>query len=213
MELRRTEKLMRRPAAVAQIVAIALLGAGCGGDDDRTGTDRAGADQTHAVQSTTAGAPAQDPAPTVAVADKDEPERSLASRQGQIDDDPVRLQIVELARGATTSTLTIRVTNTGHQGSAQIHRVFSDGEIGDESLNGSENLDGITLVDSRGAKRYLVARDSRGVCVCDTALGSTFLDPQTSLVLSATFAAPPAGVKAIDVVIPRFGAFRDVPLS
>jgi len=32
------------------------------------------------------------------------------------------------------------------------------------------------------------------------------------LLLSATFGAPPPDVDALDVVIPRFGTFEDVPL-
>lgn len=33
------------------------------------------------------------------------------------------------------------------------------------------------------------------------------------MILSATFAAPPPDVRAMDVVVPKFATFKDVPVS
>lgn len=78
---------------------------------------------------------------------------------------------------------------------------------------GDSRLDGVSLVDAKNRKRYLVARDSKGDCVCDAGLGSKFVEGGAPLTLSATFGAPPEDVEALDVVIPSFGTFKDVPLS
>ena len=49
--------------------------------------------------------------------------------------------------------------------------------------------------------------------MCDSNLGAQFVGDGTTTVLSATYGAPPADVKAMDVVVPRFGTFKDVPIS
>lgn len=138
----------------------------------------------------------------------------VASRDGQIDGEAIRLEITELARSGGTSAITIRLVSKGgpDAGSAQISDTLDDG-ISNDSGNTYDTVDGISLIDAANRKRYLVARDSGGQCVCDNELSGTFVKPGAPTVLPATFAAPPANVKAVDVVIPKFGTFKNVPLS
>ncbi len=78
---------------------------------------------------------------------------------------------------------------------------------------GANTLDGISLIDSKNRKRYLVGRDSNGACACDRDLGTAFVNADSPVALSATFGAPPPDVTSMDILVPQFGTFKDAPLS
>jgi len=67
-------------------------------------------------------------------------------------------------------------------------------------------------VDPEGRKKYLVARDSEGRCLCTNQLGSEFL-AQGAVNLEATLSAPPAEVRQVNLVVPGVKTFTDVPLG
>ena len=58
-----------------------------------------------------------------------------------------------------------------------------------------------------------MASDGKGRCLCSRNLNSMFLDYGNPMLLSASFAAPPADVAAIDVRIPNFGTVKNVPVQ
>lgn len=212
---------MRKTCAVAATVtAMAFVAAGCGSDDgggeesagaaDAVGNVGAPAPGSSGVRPSTAPVPAPDHGSQRPPKDSE----SLGGREAHVDHDPVRLDIVELTRSGATSALTIRLTTTSDDTpGAQIAGTLDDGISDDAAGNEYDTVDGITLIDTANRKRYLVARDSTGRCVCDNELSSTFVERTAPTVLSATFAAPPEGVETVDVVIPKFGTFKNVPLS
>ena len=54
----------------------------------------------------------------------------------------------------------------------------------------------------------------RGACACTTfATGIQEIRPGAAQALDATFPAPPAGVKVVDVQLPVFGLVRDVAIA
>lgn len=132
---------------------------------------------------------------------------------------PVRADLAPLQRRGDLVVLNLVLTHTGEDGSWQVSDGLDDGTT--NGLEGSVqeqdparySVDGITLVDGENAKRYLVARDERGWCVCSASLHGLFLEPGGSVVLSATFAAPPEDVEAMDVEVPLFGTFAAVPVQ
>lgn len=193
----------------ALVLAAAALGAaGCAGGDDGGGSEQA---QEGAGTSKVAEPAAEETTTSQGDAEP-APEEVLATREGKIDDLPVKLEITELTRSGDTVILGLSVAVTegnSDENGADIFTAFDDGNLSDATAT----MDGITLIDSTNAKRYLVARDSDGACVCDDNLGSEFVveDPPTRL--SATYGAPPEDVDALDVEIPRFGVIRDVPIS
>lgn len=192
------------------LVAIVLVAVGCGGGDENGSAavqTTAGDANVQAVKTAAA-----QPAPA---AEPSDAQNGLASRDSQIDKVPIRLEITELRRSGATSAITIRlvVTDDTGDGSAQIADTLDDGISDAENGNEYDTTDGISLIDTVNRKRYLVARDSSGRCVCDNSLSGTFVRSVGPTVLSATFAAPPEDVKAVDVVIPRFGTFKNVPIS
>jgi len=214
---------MRAIRISALTVAVALASAGCGGVDSRDGDRPAeGSGPGEALEgrrrvATGRGRTGRHGAG--ASSQEDEAGDALASREGQIDGDAVRLDITELRRSGSTTALTFELTvdepRAGEEEpSAQVAQTFDDG-LSETDGKGQDyaSLDGVSLVDARNRKRHLVARDSEGVCVCDEDLSGTFVKPGGPVVLSATFGAPPADVDAVDVVIPNFGTFKDVPIS
>jgi hypothetical protein len=193
--------------------------AGCGGDgDDEESAEGDGDTVVTVTGEETEG----DETDTSAEETAEVLEDSLASRDGEIDGVPVRLDIVEFVRSGSTVQLTIGLTNLAEVGGsdAQISDTFDDGAqaaprspaeaAGDLDAH---TMDGISLIDGTNSKRHLVARDSAGDCVCDGDLSAKFLEPGVPALLSATFGAPPEDVEALDVQIPGFGTFTDVPLE
>ena len=217
---------MRATSITGLIVAAAFAAAGCGGGDDResdapSGDTAPGRSLEGAGESTTTagelGGTAAEPEPE---SDEQGTGGALASRVAQIDGEAVRLNVTELRRSESTTALTFELAvgepRAGEEEpSATVGDTFDDGLSESDGGKGQESwtVDGVSLVDAANRKRYLVARDSEGVCVCDNELLSISVMPGSPVVLSATFGAPPADVEAVDVVIPKFGTFKDVPLS
>lgn len=219
---------MRAPSTVGAILASALVAAGCAGgseEDDREGPvagDRS-SQPSEGLGNLDSSSTEEQTEPSETPTEEEPPEGSggaIASRDGQIDEEAVRLEITDLVRSGSTTALTFELTvaetRAGEtEASAQISDIFDDG-LG-EATGGkgqdSFTIDGVSLIDATNSQRYLVARDSEGVCVCDGSLSGRFVEPGAPTALSATFGAPPADVDAVDVVIPNFGTFKNVPLS
>jgi hypothetical protein len=201
-----------RPRTSAALPLAALLAlTGCGGGDK---SDK----QSSKTSQSTASGPqstSTSPAGKAVVV----PAKAIAARKGSISRNPATLEVLELRRGSETTALTLRVSTDGSS-EFQIGEAFDDGV--EQKVQGAStsdapvnltSLDGITLVDTKNRKRYLVGRDSKGVCACDSGLGGVFLGRDNPVILSALYAAPPADVSAVDVLVPRFGTFNDVPVS
>ena len=127
------------------------------------------------------------------------------------------MSILSLVRSGLTVELTFEVSTTAS--SVGVGDWFDDGidesvkGEGPGNLDGSNTVDGVFLVDGTDAKKYPVARDSNNKCLCDDNLFLKDVTNAAPMVLSATFGAPPAYVKAVDVFIPHYGTFANVPLS
>lgn len=202
--------MLRRGTTIAAVLALLSVPGCLGGDDEQAAEPAPKETETAAEPQATSTTPGGEQVEV--------PEEALASRDGAISGTPVKLELLELKRGGETSVLTFRIATVGGD-EVQIGEKFDDGA--DQKIEGASNtdaplnvtsMDGITLVDTQNRKRYLVGRDSKGVCACDSGLGGVFLgsDP---VILSATYAAPPADISAMDVLVPGFGTFKDVPVS
>ena len=72
-------------------------------------------------------------------------------------------------------------------------------------------IGGVHLIDPVGKKKYFVARDSEGKCVCSQKVADIPKGSRANL--WAKFPAPPDDVQQISIVIPHFSPMDDVPLS
>ncbi|GGS72122.1 hypothetical protein GCM10010156_33700 [Planobispora rosea] len=136
------------------------------------------------------------------------PDKVVAGREGALDNHRFRVEIVQFLRRDRFVNLTFTVTVTKGDGGLgwQVNNAFS------AVPQQHPTVDGVFLVDTRNAKKHLVALDSDNACVCSR-IGSLFLKEGESAAFSATFAAPPEGVTSMDVHIPNVGTLADVPLG
>ncbi len=127
---------------------------------------------------------------------------ALASAEGELPG--LQVEIQELKRTAgDTLTLKLAFVNTGQQ------KVVMD-QFGGPGFN-MWSLAGISLVDIVGRKKYFVASDSEGKCLCS--LDISALQPKARVNLWAKFPAPPPDVQTISVLIPRFAPIEEIPIS
>jgi hypothetical protein len=118
------------------------------------------------------------------------------------------VDVAELKRGSGgTVTLKMAFVNDsdkaigfGYNFADPDHQIRDHGSIG-----------AVQLVDPVGKKKYFVARDSEGKCVCST--GIPDVAPHSRLSLWAKFPAPPDDVQKISIVIPHFQPLDDVAIS
>ncbi|NRQ40759.1 hypothetical protein HII36_54480, partial [Nonomuraea sp. NN258] len=136
------------------------------------------------------------------------PDKVLAGREGTLDGHRFKVEIVQLVRRDRFVNLTFTATVTKDGGGLgwQVNNSFS------AVPSQHPTVDGVFLVDVKNAKKHLVALDSEGACVCSRIQG-LFLKQDDQAVFSATFAAPPADVAAVDVHIPNVGTLADVPIG
>lgn len=140
------------------------------------------------------------------------PEQKLGSRETSDQSVRIRVTLTSLARQQNLVTLnfTASALSIADTSSWQVAGFFGD-TSGPDGISGAVN--GVYLIDGKNKKKHIVASDSNKRCVCTSNLSATFVKPGQSVVLSATFAAPPRDVNAIDVHIPHAGTFRNVPIS
>lgn len=177
-------------AAVALTVALAVALIGCAPfDKDDSGS---GKDDGRSEQGLTAGAATTGPSRTIARATFD----SLAAPGAKIE-----IGIVELRVTGQLAQLTLSITP----------RVpGSDSPTVYELTKGLDP--DVALIDNVNLKRYVVVKDSAG-----TLLQPDWIEvhlrngqPNTETYM---FAAPPQGVRTMDVVFGPWPPFRDVPVT
>ena len=141
---------------------------------------------------------------------------AIAQSAGTADGKPVRFVLTELRRSGPTVILNARLELADGADSAQVADTFDDGSYQDLEANETESgdvFDGVAMVDPEGRKKYLVARDETGRCVCTNALNGQFAREDSAVQLTATLTAPPAEVTQIDLLIPHFETLRGVAIS
>ena len=201
-----------RIGSISAVLAVGALLTGCsvGGDGGET--------RTVTVQQPApsgGGAPTQtQPAPG---GDADQG-AAVAETTTNLDDVPARFVVTELKRSGPTVILNARLEPTqevDNSVSGRINNELSDGqtqELTGGSTEEGDVFDGVSIVDPEGRKKYLVARDSEGRCVCTNQLGSEFVG-QGPVNLEATLSAPPADVQRVNLIVPGVKTFTDVPLG
>jgi hypothetical protein len=195
---------------LALAAGLALL-SGCGGGDD---DQQAASTPTPTGTATPAATASATPTPTAG-----EPTAPVVQGEGSADGGRFIFTITELKRSGPTVVVNASVSLAGgsEKDSIQINDTFADGISQDlkdtSSQEANDVFDGIALIDPNGRKKYLVARDATGRCVCSNDLGSAFVEEDAPVNLQATLAAPPDAVTTVDVVIPNVKTFTGVTIS
>ncbi len=162
---------------------------------------------TTSATTTTTAAPAT-PASTSAAAPATAATTSSGIASADGEKPGTRVDVQELKRGSGgTITLKMAFVNDsenaigfGYNFADPDHEIRDHGSIG-----------AVQLVDPVGKKKYFVARDSEGKCVCSTKIPD--VAPHSRVSLWAKFPAPPDDVQKISIVIPHFQPLDDVTIS
>jgi hypothetical protein len=202
---------MGRLLGLAAIAALLL--SGCGGGDDNNG----GATASTPTPTPTA-TPSATPSETATAAPTVEG-APVAEGQGSADGGRFVFRITELRRSGPTVVLNATVSLAGgsEKDEIQLNDTFSDGVFvnikNSDAQEQGDVFDGVALIDPNARKKYLVARQADGRCVCSNELGGEFVEEDAPVNLQATLAAPPESVTKVNVVVPSVKTFIDVPLS
>lgn len=129
------------------------------------------------------------------------------SRTARVDGVALRMDVALLRRAGGTATLDLRLVNGAEPGGAS----FDVGDHFDDD-GWEDSVSGIYLIDSATGQKIRPRFDGHS-CVCTRNGSDIELPPGATTMLTATFPAPSPGTASADVVVPHFGAFRDVPLA
>jgi hypothetical protein len=155
---------------------------------------------------TTSSAPAPASTPAAAPPAAATTSSGIASADGE--KPGTRVDVSELKRGSGgTVTLKMAFVNDSDT-SIGFGYNFADP---DHDIRDHGSIGAVQLVDPVGKKKYFVARDSEGKCVCSTKIPD--VAPHSRLSLWAKFPAPPDDVQKISIVIPHFQPLDDVAIS
>jgi hypothetical protein len=176
-----------------------LLAAAVGCSKNEPAAQGAAAPPAAATSAPAAATPAARPPPPAAAP------AAIATTEGSFD--RVRVDVTELKRtGGGTVTLKFMIVNDSGRDLGQGDVVIGTGGLMEDGYS----IAGVHLIDPVGKKKYFVAKDSAGKCVCS----SFGIVPGGGRANHwAKFPAPPDEVDRISIMIPPFAPMDDVPLS
>ena len=194
---------MRARNLIAPLAVLALTG--CGISSPLTPPATGGAQNNPAPPQNQPGQPAPSPvAPT---------ELPILGKRTTADRDvPLEVAVRQVSSGTGAMTVTFSVTNRSTSGTTWWANSFFDDGVNQYPQDNRWTVDGMAVIDTTNAKRYLPARTADHQCMC-SANTSTSISPDQTIYLSATYQAVPAEVTKVSVDIPHAGVFADVPVT
>ncbi|MQA79779.1 MAG: hypothetical protein GEV10_15080 [Streptosporangiales bacterium] len=198
---------MGRRAALLAVVAclVAVATTGCSPDRPEPGQRSSPSSPTTPPSPTTPSPSATSETGSASPS----PTRTLAYRNTRVggsrtDGPAIRVEIYALRRDGELAVLEFGVRNRSTEPTS-LGRTLSAGER-------EFDASGVTLYDPATELRSSPA-ESGGECVCSTDLDSAVIEPGATQLLTATFGAPRAGVRTLDVRIPTAGTFTEVAVE
>jgi hypothetical protein len=137
--------------------------------------------------------------------------RPVRTLRGAFEEKAVIAEIYPIERGTRTATVNVRFRLVTPDGIGfRIYQSLSDHkpELGDR---GKTAPDGLRLIDTAAGKAYLPATIGDGQCLCSPRVNNA-LDRVDDLTVTVAFAAPPATLSRMDLMVPGFRTVSDVPL-
>ena len=195
---------MRRMLALAA-AAVALTGCGL-----IPGQQGSGGEEKQPTAATTKPVEKASSPPTASAAAPAQSDQVIASRT------------VKVSAGGDAGTAKVDITLLQRQGKiitlnwtvkAVDGKVMLHGQMGGGALD--YTVSNVSLIDPVNGKRYRVARNGTGsdaACVCSGTQG-VWPENGEEVTLHAVFGAPPPDVTKLNVEMPQFGVFTNVPIS
>lgn len=200
---------IRRRGAVGAVVAlgVALLGAcSAGGTDAEPTPDTAQAE----VEPSDVAPDDVDEAPAAPEDSENGTDavRAAVSKEVDYDGGRLRLDVTPVVRSGDLARVTVTVTALSNPQGDETWYYYG---LFSSTTRTAEDFE---LLDLENQQRYLTARDSDGDCVCTTGINGHGLLEGDSVEIYAVFAAPPASVETVDLVMPgTAGTVADVPVE
>ena len=205
--------LVNRSTPLVLAALLTVLLAACGGEQQvRTVTANPTPVQEEAAQTPEAGTETEAEAGGAPAPEGEPIVEGTGSDSGQ----PFSVAILELKRSGPTVVLNGQVSVPADEENPdarfQITDTFADRSQQDQNVAG-DAFDGVALIDPENRKKYLVARDEDGNCVCTRELSGAFARPDAPISVQATLTAPPPDVTTVDLYIPQVKTFTKVPIA
>lgn len=166
------------------------------------------------IPSATALQPTPDPSPTSplpSTSPTTSEEQPFASRPGSFERVPVTARMYRVQRSGNTATVNLYIAAKDSGDWFALGDQLGDGNT-ETASKSMFSIDGIRLIDTAAKKAYLPAVTADGSCVCSPDDDGTN-NYSNSVWVTVTFAAPPTTSTKVNVSVPTFGTFTDVPVS
>lgn len=137
-------------------------------------------------------------------------DQAVATRPGSFDSDKVVATLYPVRRTGGTASVNLYIAAQDPDGTFMLLNSLGDGNT-ETSSKSLTSVDGVRLVDPGAKKAYLAAVTADGQCVCSPDDGAA-AEVRSSVWVTVTFAAPPPQLTMINVTVPTFGTFTDVPI-
>ena len=130
--------------------------------------------------------------------------------RGSFEGIAVVAEVYPIRRLGSTSVANVRFVAVNASRTFRILEALNDHnpEIGD---GGDTSPDGLRLIDPQAKKAYLPATIDDHQCLCSPARNA-WTDRYTDVTVTVAFAAPPAALETIHLLVPGFGTVTDGPL-
>lgn len=198
---------MRHLTSLIMAGGAAVLFAGCSVPSAPTNPTH----QPDPIPSTTAPGPVDRPTnPPATATPTAVPEQAVAARPASLEKVRVRGSLYPVQRTGDMATVNLFIESKNPDETFSIFAALSDNNP-ETSSKDSSAADGLRLIDTTAKKAYLPATTADGRCMC-TPDGHTADEGHSSEWVTVVFAAPPATVTRVDVVVPQFGTFNNVAI-
>lgn len=196
------------------VAAAAVLGlAGCSGVDVQSAADQS---QEPATSPPSETAEADQPAEagvetevTGTVPDVGEP---VATRSIQQEGNAYRLDAFPLVAEEGSPGVSVNIRLVFEKMSTPAVRPGLLASIEDQGSVRVRRASGLQIIDRAGGMAYLPARDAEGVPLCSPEVPHQ-ASTGDQLYVTCVFGGIPEDVESLDLVVPNFGTFRDVPFE
>ncbi len=198
----------RRLSRLAVVALAATLGlAGCSDADGQSAAEPS--DTPTAAAESQGGETESDTEVTGTVPDVDEP---VAARTIQQDGNRYRLDVFPLVAEAGSPGVSVNIRLTFEKMSQPTIRMGLLASVEDQGSVRMRRASGLQVIDRAGGTAYLPARDADGIPLCSPEVPNE-ASAGDQVYVTCVFGGFPEDVESLDLVVPNFGTFRDVPFE
>lgn len=201
--------LCRRSAVTAAALTATVGLVACSGGDAQSTADRSEAPATSESSGSTEITAGGDTEVTGTVPDVGEP---AATRTVQLEGNRYRLDVFPLVADQGSPGVSANIRLSFEKMAEPMIRPGLLASVEDQGSVRMRRASGLQIIDRAGGMAYLPARDADDVPLCSPEV-PTEASAGDQLYVTCVFGGFPEDVETLDLVVPNFGTFRDVPFA